>query len=351
MSEKILYKLFSITFFTLILLTSCTKHIKKVAYPDLSDGKYDSEFPYQSSSKELEEIVKTVRFLNIIAFYDNYIFDSRFNVTKKEIKDDKFKNYTTNKILYNKTASGTATVIYHKNNKIVLLTCQHIIDFPDTIITYYLSDDYIPTDKIKSIAFKIKQHNYVVGLPNGGKVEELISDKNKDVALMGLKYTPPIKSSIPEFDYPYGKAKELKWGTFLYLIGFPKGYKMITRGIVSSPNRDKKGSFLSDASFNRGFSGGIILALRDGVPNFELVGMATSVSAETSYLLTPGNIKSYDPTFPYSGSVYIKDYKNINYGITYSLSIEAIQEFVKKKKKVLKEKGYDLEGVFWGENK
>ena len=65
------------------------------------------------------------------------------------------------------------------------------------------------------------------------------------------------------------------------------GHKMITRGIVSNTRDDKSDSFLIDALFNRGFSGGIILAIRDGVPNFELVGMAKSVSAKNEYLLTP----------------------------------------------------------------
>lgn len=342
-----LHKKIILLFLVSVLFISCSKHIKKVAYPDLSDGKYDSEFPYQSSSKELEEITKTVRFLNVIAFYDNYVFDFRMNIKKDKMKNDEFKKYTVNKILYNKTASGTATVIHHANNRIALLTCEHIIDFQDTVITYFLSEDFTQTEIIKSIAIKVKQHNYVIGLPNGGNVELLISDKKRDVALMGSKYNVPLNKIIPVFDYPFGEAKELTWGTFLYLVGFPKGYKMITRGIVSSPNRDKYGSFLSDASFNRGFSGGIILALRDGVPNFELVGMATSVSAETDYLLSPGNIKNYDPTYPYSGNMYIRDIKNINYGITYSISIEAIKKFIKDHKDELLDKGYDLKGTFW----
>ena len=75
--------------------------------------------------------------------------------------------------------------------------------------------------------------------------------------------------------------------------------------------------------------------------------MATSVSAETDYLLSPGNIRNYDPTYPYTGNMYIRDVKNINYGITYSLSIEAITKFIKSKKDYLLEEGYDLKGIFW----
>ena len=45
--------------------------------------------------------------------------------------------------------------------------------------------------------------------------------------------------------------------------------------------------FLVDAVFNRGYSGGIVLAIRDGVPNFELVGLVKSVPAEYEYVMKP----------------------------------------------------------------
>ncbi len=331
----------------LMIFTSCSNHLKKVVYPNLSDGKYDSEFPYQNGSGELEEIIASVRFVNCIAFYEKNIFDTRLNVTIDKIKDGQFAKYTVNKVAESKTASGTGTVIENHDNTIVLLTCNHIVDFPDTIYTYYMDDNYQITPFIKSVAVKVRQKNYVVGLPDGGEMEIIAADKENDIALLGVKYEEILEKPVPRFKYPMGKAKELNWGTFIYLVGFPKGYKMVTRGIVSCPNRDKNGSFLTDATFNRGFSGGIILALRDGIPNFELMGMATSVAAENTLLLTPGELKNYDPSSPYTGNVYVENRKNINYGITYSISIDAIKEFARKNKKMIQEKGYDLSNTLW----
>ncbi|MCK7529466.1 MAG: hypothetical protein MZV64_73895 [Ignavibacteriales bacterium] len=48
---------------------------------------------------------------------------------------------------------------------------------------------------------------------------------------------------------------------------------MVTKAIVSNPSRDESGSFLVDAVVNNGMSGGLVLAIKDGVPNFEMVGM------------------------------------------------------------------------------
>ena len=57
-----------------IILTSCAQNIYKVAYPTLSDGKYDTEFPYKNCSSQLEEISKSVKLLNCMAFYKTYVF-------------------------------------------------------------------------------------------------------------------------------------------------------------------------------------------------------------------------------------------------------------------------------------
>ena len=86
-------------------------------------------------------------------------------------------------------------------------------------------------------------------------------DEKNDIAILSKEFSTPPKLHIPVFRYPIGKARELEWGSFIYLIGYPKGYKIITKGIVSDPDRDRQGSFLIDALFNSGLSGGILLAI------------------------------------------------------------------------------------------
>jgi hypothetical protein len=119
----------------------------------------------------------------------------------------------------------------------------------------------------------------------------------------------------------------------------------VTKAIVSNPNRDKYGSFLTDAVFNRGFSGGIVLAIRDGVPNFELVGMMKLVPGHQHYYLSPakeGEQLEFDPNIPFTGDVYAESRVDIIYGVAPAIPAEMIVEFLKSNEETLIDQGYDL---------
>jgi len=330
----------------LLWLAGCSKRIYRVAYPTLNDGKYDSEFPYKSSSAELEEITRTIKKLTAIAYYKSYVFSEKNPAVLSEIRDDSFKKKTVDTKFYNNPVIGTATVLLYKDRRVVLLTCAHVINFRDTIITYFKDPEIGLTKYIQSVAVKEKQSNFVADFPEHGELEILAQDRHTDLALLGQKFENVNPMMFPVFKYPFGLAKELEWGSFVYMIGFPKGYQMVTKGIVSQPNRDKKGSFIVDALFNKGFSGGVVLAVRDGVPNFELVGIASSVSADFKFTLNPPKDigrGGYDPLLPYKGEIFIRFEKSINYGITFIISSESILKFLRKNQEPLLQKGYDIE--------
>jgi S1-C subfamily serine protease len=182
-------------------------------------------------------------------------------------------------------------------------------------------------------------------MPEDGKFAILLIDNENDIAILNKELTSSSITQIPVLKYPFGKARELEWGSFVYLIGYPMGYKVITKGIVSQPDRDKKGSFLIDALFNRGLSGGILLAVRDGVPNFEVVGITASAAAETDTVLVPEKNKNYDETIPYEGKIYVDNKKNINYGLTKAISADAILTLIKANQEDLSKKGYDFQQI------
>lgn len=73
-----------------------------------------------------------------------------------------------------------------------------------------------------------------------------------------------------------------------------------------------------------------MLAIRDGTPNFELVGMASSAAARESRMLVPDNgFKTENkPMAPYDGDIFIDNNKLISYGVTYSVSIDEIINLV-----------------------
>ncbi|MGC9364385.1 MAG: S1 family peptidase [Fidelibacterota bacterium] len=328
-----------------LFLTSCSRQIYQAAYPTLNDGIYDTEFPYRNCSKELKQIGETVKMINAIAYYKSYVFDKSVQLLRWNITPEVLNKEAVEHIYFNNSTSGTATIIYHEGNRIALLTCAHIVSFPDTIVSYHTLSDGKPSIFIQSVAVKERQSNYVSDLWKIPEVKVLIADQEHDIAVLGGKLLGSEFPLIPVFDYPLGRAAELEWGSFVYLLGFPRGYKMITRGIVSDPNRSKYGEFIVDALFNRGCSGGLILAVRDGVPNFEFVGIARSAAAEYEYVVRPS--KNFDQTkhdlnFPYGGELYIDYRANINYGVTHIIPVEQIREFFRVNRQALAAMGYDL---------
>ena len=333
-----------ISFFIFI---SCSSITYEKIYPTLGDGKYDSEFPYKSTSDELNKISETIQRVNTTAFYKIYLFDEKNNFVLDDLKNKKLRDIASTEALADNSSSGTAVVVHSENGNVALLTCAHTLSFPDTIIAYKYDDLGFATDYIESISIKEKQVIYVAGFPEGSQVEILAIDNQSDIALIGKKFGAQKGIFFQSFNYPLGKAKEVEWGTFVYLAGYPINFKIITKAIVSSPRRDADGSFLVDAVINPGFSGGFVLAIRDGVPNFELIGMVQWVPEEEESLIYPENPKtksSYNPVVPYEGNLYVRKHSSIRYGIAKVIPVESIMTFLIKNKSYLNHQGFYIFG-------
>ncbi len=333
---------FVLIILSLLLIISCTskKEIQKSVYPNLFDGKYDSEFPYRSSSQQLEEISNTIRLVNSIAFYRTYYFDQNMRMTISGVKRGEHERYAYTSTTFEETASGTGTIIYNSGMTVGVLTCSHIINYPDSIAVYYYDQNGNNTGLLKSISIIKKRSIYVVPFEEDGDFTVVVENPDFDIALLKKELATPMPVNIKTFNFALGKAKELEWGTFVYAFGFPINYKMISKAIVSSPNLDGKGSFLIDAIFNQGFSGGIVLAIRDGVPNFELVGMVKSVPAEYDYFLKPKEENDIVVGTEYTKTPLVGSRANIKYGVTKIIAIESILNFLEENSNQIESNGF-----------
>lgn len=340
------YQFVSISFIILdffFLLAACTTLNYREVYPTLEDGKYDSEFPYKGASDELRELSLTVHRINSSVFYKTYTFDKKADLTLTSLINADLSSIAVSEGYVDQSTSGTGTAIYFNEGKLGILTCAHVVEFPDTVISYFPDSEGRFTQFIQAIFIKERHTIYAAGFPEGGEFELLVSNTKSDLAVIGKDYKILSNLKFPVFNYPLGKAKELDWGSFVYLFGYPINYQMVTKAIVSNPNRDDEGSFLVDAVVNNGMSGGIVLAIKDGVPNFEMVGMIQWVPEEEDNILIPKNLKNnehYNPIIPYEGEEYVKRFSSIRYGIARVISIEAIMKFIVANKEILYEKKY-----------
>lgn len=322
------------------VFVSCTSTDTRQTVPFVDE--YTTIFPNNDVADELELISKSIRLINNLTFYKTYTF------LDSTIKDENLQDFDLLKraILTNtisKTSSGTGTIINISGNKVALLTAAHIVSYPDTIVNYYSAKGR-KSKYIETILYKERQKIYS-DLPEGGMLKILAKDDRNDIAIVGNTFNKITPIRFPVFNFIFGNAKELKWGSFVYLLGFPMHHKMVTSGIVSNPNYNGTGNFLVDAPINRGSSGGLVLAIRGKAPNFELVGIVSSVPAEKRIILTPNNPSrdiNFLPGTIYRGEMTIEKLDGIKYGIGKIVSSEKIKTFIKENEAQLVNHGYQI---------
>jgi len=328
--------------FLSILFSSCSTSVTTVYNSDLQDNDYDSDFFIGDDSK-LDDLFSSVKMVNCFAYYKSYFFNDSAQLKKINLEENNFSTIALKQVHTTETASGTATLIYSHKGKVAFLTCAHILNFPDTLITFYKNDKGINTEFIESITIKTRQSIILPELSVSNEVKILSIDNKQDIALVGREVSLLNSRKYIPFGLTAGNSTELKWGTKVYIIGYPLNNKMITSGLVSPSSSKERDYFFVDAVFNRGFSGGVVLAARDGAPNFELVGMVKAGTVHRNFNLKP-NVDSPDfvylPLIPYSGEMLVEEEKEIKYGVTKIMTIEKIIDFLDNKKDDLMELGY-----------
>ncbi|HEX2868882.1 MAG TPA: serine protease [Ignavibacteriales bacterium] len=310
-----------------------------------NSGRYDSEFPNRNCSIELEKISESIKLINSVAYYRTVYFSPESHIEKSALTGEVIKKYGTRLEYMDNTASGTATVIFYNFKRVAVMTCAHVVNFEDTLYSYFRLPGGGTGKYLQSVSVKERQTNYIADFPEDGELDIISLDNSLDVAILGMEFRHEPRERISVFSYPLGQAKELEWGSFVYIFGYPMGYKTLTKALVSSPNRDKSGSFIIDAVFNRGFSGGIILALKGGSPNFELVGMIKALFADYEYVIRPEKdytIEQYDPMVPYTKELYVERRMNIKYGLSKAIPVESIKKYFIDNESLFSSRGYNF---------
>lgn len=337
-----LHKIICLIFF--VILSSCST-FEKYTFVIPKDGKYDVGFPLSGSSQEIENIAKSIKLVNSIAFYRKYTFPQDSKIRAEDLNAELLRKYFPYSSTFNKSSSGTSTIISINGNNALLLTCAHILSFPDTLISYYSYRSGIKSYYIESISIKVDQSNFTSFTENGN-VDIIISNKELDVAFLKGKIKIPTAPDLSVFNYKWGNSDELEWGNFVYIFGYPLHNKTISSGIVSKSESENQKNFIIDANVNRGSSGGLVVAIRDGSPNYELVGIISYVPAEKFFFIKPlalQNEQQYQSDSKYDGDLFIGDFENIKYGITKVVSIKLIKEMIFKNKALFEEQGFNPE--------
>lgn len=290
--------------------------------------------------------MRSVKRIVTTTYYTHNYFPKEEQLTLRDIHNSDWKKYVEETVHSNNSTSGTAVVIYNDGETMALLTCAHVVLSPDSLVEHFYTEKQYKTPFIKSYAQKDRQHNLVLDGNSISSYSILATDSKADLALLKVQFENDEESSLnlvraPEMELTLGRSQNLSWGDFVYLAGFPKGRKMVSRSLVSLPDPYIPDRFYLDASFNPGFSGGIVVGVRSDTTEMHWLGMANSAFAETEYYLTPRqeNEGSYDPFLPYNESVYIKEKKRINYGVTNAISAKVIRGFLRANQTLMENNG------------
>ncbi|TVQ10528.1 MAG: serine protease [Balneolaceae bacterium] len=313
---------------------------------------YQTNHPLQDTSRDIAKIFESVKRVNVVGYYSTFLFSEDAGVTEKDVNRAETYNKAVSQFAYTQSKAGTATVIARSDNNLILITNDHVVSFPDTLVFFYDQDEQQTgrrgraSEKIvERISIRVSQINMIFDMPRFGPFQIVSRDKNNDIALIAVKI--PDEESLQRtsiLSVGIGDPEKLNWGSFVYVFGYPKGYKMVSRAIVSDPNRDRLSGFLIDGQFNEGISGGLILAIRAETGEMEWVGMARAASASSKVVLVPveKNVEDYAFHQSYTGEVFLDVITQIEYGITIPVSMKAIQNFFRREDRRLRDEGYYL---------
>ncbi len=334
--------LFMIALFATV---SCTHTIVYVDQ-EPGTGVYLSGYPVANASPYLEKMHQSLKRITSTSYYDTFLFDPESRITSEDIRGaDSPAQWATMVLQTHKTSAGSAIVIHNRDFLVGMITTNHVITSPDTLYDYQETG----SEYLHSVTVKTSQVNWLFDTPYVGPFEVLATDEAADLAIIGARIDPDmldvsVRTQFPVFPYKFGNPEKLRIGTFIYSLGYPRGYPMVTTGIVSKTHRDRHHSFVTDGLFNPGFSGGVVVAINGGVPAFEWVGMARSASASREWFLVPDEqtAEGHLQHLPFESDAFIKQKAMINYGITHVTSSTQIKKILEDNAIYLLSRGYNI---------
>ena len=323
-------------------LFSCSSSEQTATQQSKSTKYYTSAFPNRDVSKQLQDAQESILRILVTSFYKSYTFPNQ-RITLSDVKTNELKDIAIRSLTSEESTAGTAIILQYNLDRALLITCNHVVSSPDTVIKYYEGKGIPSKTYIESVDIKQRQHNLIFSPQDLHGFDIIASNSNADLALLSTKLGNTIKSFKHPLSFSLGNDNFLKMGSFVYVMGYPKGYLMLTRGIVSTSSVPQNSRFfVSDAIFNHGISGGLVFASNDNFKTFEWIGMARSASAENEDYIVPrpepgkyGRI-----TRPYQDSLFVQQKTKISYGITQAIPINGIKSFLNENKRALLRNGF-----------
>jgi hypothetical protein len=296
---------------------------------------YQTAYPVHDTSDDLARLFMSVKQVTFTADYRTYEFAEDSGVTDADVRAGRYQERADSIFSETVTKAGTASVVGRAGDRLTLLTVEHVTRFPDVRIEYW--EEAPPggppgaPQRVASVSVKTWERGTLLPPAGPSPLEIVARDERNDLALLATRLgemSDTTRYSV--LDVPEGDARRLSWGSFLYVAGYPRGTPMVTRAIVSSPDRDGRGGFVTDGLWNEGISGGLVLGVRGDCGDLELVGLARAGAAEREIRLRPDTtaLGEGSELRRYDGPLYVQSSLRIQYGISLPVSMSVVREFL-----------------------
>lgn len=317
--------------FVLVLLffTAGCSPTREVGVPVSStdSGYYKNHINSELIRQQIEEGFESVLRIQNNVIYRTYQFYIDEMPLESELRGRDFDEISAQSHIDDRSTAGTAIVLTEYRGKFALLTAAHTVSYPDTIWHYHDNSPNPDDQYVEAVSVRQSVNHFVIMEDGIVRLELGPYDTHRDLAIM-TNTNRSNRSLMTPLLLPIGNSEQLGWGDMVYALGYPKGAKMVTMGTASRSNHPTR-SILIDASFNRGFSGGALFAVRNNGTGLEFVGIITSALGENETYVAPVSVetKDFNPDVPYTGELYVRSTPRINYGITNAIAINEIMEF------------------------
>jgi len=313
---------------------------------------YQTAYPVHDTSRELHAAFRSVKQVTYSADYVTYVFPETARIIDQDLVAEEILALAVDTLPESHAKAGTATIVSRSGPQVTLLTNNHVVYFPPVMIQYYDQEgatgriDPSRPRYVAGLSLRVAETGALAEHPDLGPFGVIARDEAVDLALIGIELRDWSDPALfPPLAIPPGEPRRLSWGSFVYVLGFPRGYQMVTRGIVSDPDRDRRGSFLTDGLWNEGISGGAILAVRGDTGNLEWVGLARAGAAAREVRVQPAlDAMDFDVELRhrYDGPLYLESVPRIQYGVTLAVPMSLVRTFYDQNRVRLRSRGFHV---------
>ena len=342
MNNKIVYRNIGLFVLLILFVLGCSGSEKTVSDQPDEDRGYISSAGSELVRDQIKDSFESIKRIHNTVTYQTYVFDPANYPTRQEVETLGPQALAIDTDTDSHSTAGTVTVLANHQRKTTFLTAAHVVSFADTI--WHRAEN---RNRVEAMSVKTSLVHFMF-VDNGlHTLDVAITDSRRDLALMVLDWTEESNPQLEALSLQPGDHEELDWTDMVYALGYPRGFQMVTRGMVSKFTTIPRRSFVIDAPFNRGFSGGLLFTVRRDGTGLNWVGMLSAAYAETEYFISPGEINEddYNPNVEYDGPLYMQRERRLNYGITYAIGMEEIGGFFRENSDAIRRLGLSVPDV------